>query len=65
MTFPGTITDAAYAAVDNNAGNTGATHNGFCLRHQRLTGERHAVPSTCPVLTGRGPAPAGPLRRPR
>ena len=31
VTFPGTITDAAYAAVDNNAGNTGATHNGFCL----------------------------------
>ena len=31
VTFPGTITDAAYAAIDNNAGNTGATHNGFCL----------------------------------
>jgi hypothetical protein len=31
VTFPGTITDATYAANDNNAGNTGATGNGFCL----------------------------------
>ena len=31
VTFPGTITEAAYAANDNNAGNTGATGNGFCL----------------------------------
>jgi len=30
-TYPGTITDAGYAANDNNAGNTGATGNGFCL----------------------------------
>jgi len=30
-TFPGTITDAGYAANDNNAGNTGATGSGFCL----------------------------------
>jgi len=29
--FPGTITDAGYAASDNAAGNTGVTGNGFCL----------------------------------
>ena len=28
---PGTVTDSAYTADDNNAGNTGATGNGFCL----------------------------------
>ena len=31
VTFPGTITDAAYTAIDNNAGNTGDNGNGFCL----------------------------------
>jgi hypothetical protein len=29
--FPGTITDAGYAASDNAAGNTGVTGHGFCL----------------------------------
>jgi hypothetical protein len=27
----GTVTDPAYTAIDNNAGNTGATGNGYCL----------------------------------
>ena len=29
--FPGTISDAGYAASDNAAGNSGATGSGFCL----------------------------------
>jgi len=31
LASPGTVTDPAYTAIDNNSGNTGATGNGFCL----------------------------------